>query len=336
MLPTPHTILVIAWGALGDMIVMTPALRALREAYPRARITVVSSLLMEQIAPAGTLCDRLLVFTPGELKSAAVTMRLGRRLAAERFDLALNFRYTSERSALLTFLSRARVRVGAGPRRWHWCYTHPAPYPASHYNELLRAKDLVESIGVRVPSLRPFVHVGEEHRAFAREAIAPGEPVVILHPGASRMYRAWPAERYAEIARRIAARGARVVVTWGAHERDVAQSVCDAAQGGATLAPETPAVGHLAALFERARLVVCNNSGAMHVAVAADTPVVALAGATELADWAPVGEAHRSVKAPGDTPAHSAEEEAAIMRTITVEAVWDVVERRLDELNSGL
>jgi ADP-heptose:LPS heptosyltransferase len=320
---SPRSILIISWGALGDMIVVTPALRAVRTAYPNARITVVSSPLMEQIAPAGTLCDRVLTYTHGELKSAAVTMRIGRRLASERFDLAFNFRYTSERSALLTFLSRARVRVGAGPRRWDWCYTHPAPYPQSHYNEMFRANDLVRSIGVHVADLRPFVQVAEEHRAFAKLAIPDArDRVVIIHPGASRIYRAWPAERYAEIARMLATQGKRVIVTWGSHERDVAQTVCTATGGCATLAPATPTVGHLAALFERASRVVCNNSGAMHVAVAAGTPVVALAGATELADWAPVGDKHRSVKAPGIAAAHSPEEELAIMKTITVEQVW--------------
>ena len=333
-------IIVLLWGALGDMLVATPALRALRERHRDARITFVTNAIMPQIAPEGTLADEIIICTPEELASVAFTMRLGRRLARVRADLAINLRYTSERSALLTWLSRARSRVGAGPRSWMWCYNRPLAYPRSHYNELFRYRDMMEAIDIPVTDLKPFVYVSADHSSIAAETLAarqmaPGS-YVCMHPGASKPYRAWLPERYAEIGRRIVQQhGSPVLVTWADHEKEIAERVVREIGAGASLAPRTPSIGHLAALFAQSMMVICNNSGAMHVAVAADAPVVALTGATELEDWAPVGDKHRSVKSPLGGLPDSPESERRIMDALPVETVWDAVHTRMNELRGA-
>ncbi|HET7153423.1 MAG TPA: glycosyltransferase family 9 protein, partial [Candidatus Kapabacteria bacterium] len=259
-------ILVILWGALGDIIVITPALRAVRESYPDAHITLVTNPLMYQIAPEKIFADSIIALEPAHLKSIPFTVRLGLRLAREKFDLAINFRYTSERSALLTWLSRARMRAGAGPTSSMWCYTEKLPYPPSHYHQLYRYADMVTAIGIVPHSLHPYVYCSDEHRAFAKKWFGENglaAPVIAMQPGARNPYRAWLPERYAEIGKRIVREfGTRIVVTHAPHEKATAEFVAKKIGDHAMLAPVTPAVGHLAAIFEQCALLICNNSGA--------------------------------------------------------------------------
>ena len=202
----PRNILVIISGALGDMIVATPALRAIRHAAPHAHITYYTNPLMRQIAPEGVFADALITDDARGSKNLFTFFSSAMRLRREHFDMAINLRYTSERSALLAFFSRAHVRAGAGPRQWMRCYTQRLPYPPSHYNELYRYT-IVSALGFPVEDFTPYVHCTAQHRAFAEAWQHESNittPFVCIHPGASRAYRAWLPERYAEIGRRIA------------------------------------------------------------------------------------------------------------------------------------
>jgi ADP-heptose:LPS heptosyltransferase len=332
----PKKILVILWGALGDIIVATPALRAIRERYPDAHITHVTNSLMHQIAPEHVFADTIIALGHTELKSIFYTGYLGFHLSREKFDLAINLRYTSERSALLTWLSRARIRAGAGPVSSMWCYTEKLPYPPSHYHQLYRNTDIVTALGIIPRSLHPYVFCSDEHRAFAKQWFAENHlsaPIVAMQPGASNAYRAWLPERYAEIGKRIARDfGITMIITHAPHEKAAAEFVAEQIGDAAILAPATPTVGHLAALFEQCAMVICNNSGAMHVAVAIDTPVVALHGSTELEDWQPLGEKHRSVKSPVISNEWNPAEERRAMDALSLETVWSAVSTRLKEL----
>jgi len=335
----PKKILVILWGALGDIIVATPALRAIRERYPNAHITYATNPLMHQIAPEHVFADKIIALEPEQLKSFLFTIRFGLKLSREKFDFAINFRYTSERSALLTWLSRARVRAGAGPASSMWCYTEKLSYPPSHYHQLYRNTDMVTALGIVPRNLHPYVFCSAEHRAFAKQwfdANNLSAPVVAMQPGASNAYRAWLPERYAEIGKRITRDfGIKMIITHAPHERAAAEFVAEQVGDAALLAPATPTVGHLAALFEQCSMVICNNSGAMHVAVAIDTPVVALHGSTELEDWQPLGEKHRSVKSPVTSSEWNPAEERRAMDALSLDTVWDTVSKRLEELLSA-
>src|SRR6266581_1918820 len=95
-----NDILVIKSGALGDLIAGTVAIRALRTAFPRASITVLSNPMMLEVCPPGTLVDDLIVFDP-EKASAGAYIRLVRDLRSRKFDLAVNLRWSSEFSAII-------------------------------------------------------------------------------------------------------------------------------------------------------------------------------------------------------------------------------------------
>lgn len=321
-----NRILVIKSGALGDLIAGTTAVTALRRAYPSAAITALANSLLREVAPAGTLFDEII---PAPT-TASSYLSVIRTLRSRRFDLAVNLRWSSEGAALLARLSGARQIAGSGPSIGRWLYTVRAPNAPGRRHEFLRHLDIVAALGIETGEPEAYVHVSDDDRACASGFLGPvTEHPVVLHPGASSPSKAWMAERFAEVAGRLRREeGARVIVTWGPGERDLASAV--AREAGAELGPPTT-IGQMAALVARAELCICNYSGVMNIAMAVRTPLVAL-GCTSAEDWGPYGALHRTVNAAGERDSYTDEQRRAAMRSIAVDTVWQVVRTRHREL----
>jgi ADP-heptose:LPS heptosyltransferase len=125
--------------------------------------------------------------------------------------------------------------------------------------------------------------------------------------------------------------GLHVLVTWGPGEEALARETVDRAGSAALLAPSTPRVGALASLIRLCGAFVCNYSGPMNVAMAVETPLVAL-GSTSPDDWGPFGEMHRTINKSGERDSYTEEEQLAMMKQIKVDEVEEMVLRRMREL----
>ncbi len=332
-------ILVIKWGALGDLVAATTALRILREQYPAGRITVLSNSLMNQICPAGSLVDEVLNFDEENISWwnwVPTHIGLVRQLRRKNFDVAINLRWVSERSAFLAWLSGAPIRVGSGPKESRFLYNVRAPLIEGRRHEFRRHLDIVEALGIHPSKIVPYVFCSKEDLAFAekffKENSLKKATTVGLHPGASKLSKAWPAERYAELAGRLAGNGAvRVLTTWGPGEEELAHRVASAAARLGAVAPRTDTPGKLASLIKSCGVFVCNYSGPMNVAMAVETPLVAL-GSTSAEDWGPFGELHRTINKAKPKDSYTEEEQLAVMKEISVEEVFRLVRQRLYEL----
>jgi ADP-heptose:LPS heptosyltransferase len=335
-----NTILVLKWGALGDMVICTPALRALREAYPDAHITLLTNPLMEQIVPAGTLVDEIIFYKQEILHSThwlAGHYRLIRRLRKRKYDLAVNLRWASDRSTLLLFLSGARYRVSSGPERLRLLYNIRVPQPVGRYHEIHRNLDIVKAFGIRVRDEHPYVFRSSDDEQWAENYFNDNglrrTPIFGIHPGASKPVRAWPHDRYREIARRmIELKGVPVLITWGPGEQKLAREVADSLSPHAIIAPETRTIGRLAAIIHRLDLFLTNCTGPMNVAMATSVPMIALLASTHPLDWGPYFPEHRYIRSSFHREHYSDEDEHQAMKAISVEEVWEAVDRRWKEL----
>lgn len=329
---TARDILVIKWGALGDLIAATTAVRALREAYPASIITLLSNSLMKEVCPPGTLADDLIP-TDGQPGGIGGQFSLVAALRKRRFDLAINLRWESERCAVLAWLSGAPYRAGSGPRALRFLYNVRAPLVPGRRHEFHRHLDIIEPLGVRPARVLPFVHRSAADEDFAKEFFSvhalKKSSTVGLQPGASRLSKAWPVERYAELSRRLSEEmNVRIVVTWGPGEQWLAQQV--ARQSGALISPPT-SIGRLAAIIGSCGLFVCNYSGPMNVAMAVETPMVAL-GSTSQEDWGPYGEIHRTINKARPQDSYTEEEQLDVMKGITTREVFELCGERLRQL----
>ncbi len=298
---------------MGDMLLATPCLRALRECLPKSRITLVASDENEAVVRNNPYVDEVLVYSKKTFRTNPLAL-LGflSTLSRGRFDVAvaLSTVSLSVTSALLCVLSGARFRVtysgesfgiGFVDRAFHFAI--PIDDAAVHQTRL--GLGLLEHFKITTRDLSPIMVPSEEDEAFAREFAsglqsAGGAPsiLVAIHPGAGKRKNRWPAARFAELARALNARpDSRVLVMAGPSDAEVqGELLKDLGFEPVLLTGET--IGRVAAVMKRLALLVCNDTGVLHVAAAVGCPTLALFGPTDPARWAPLSAAVRTVRAP--------------------------------------
>jgi ADP-heptose:LPS heptosyltransferase len=336
----PKNILIIKWGALGDMIMGTSAIRCVKETYPGAKVVLVGNSLMQQIVPSGSIVDELVVYDEKKYhgpKSITYLLKLILHLRSYKFDVAINLRWHSDRCAVITYLSGAKIRVSSGPQNMMNLYTTKVPFPRGRYHEVHRNLDIVKAIGVKVIDETPYTYISEDDKLFAANfflsnSLSKGNTVCI-HPGASKPVRAWLPGRYKEIAKRIVAQyNLNVIVTWSGKEKELAEYIALLNPGKIFVAPETKSIGELAALIKNCGMCLTNCTGPMNVAVAVQTPTCAVLGSSDPGDWRPYGEVHRTIKSPLVRETYTDEQEGEAMEAVSVNQVWETVSKRIEEL----
>ncbi len=335
-------ILVIKWGALGDLIASTPAIKTLRVNYPKANITLLTNPLMTQIIPEGFLIDRNITINTSRNKvidsvfKQIVTIL---KLRREKYDLCVNLRWTSERAALMTYLSGAKIRISSGPKSAMNFYTIQLKHPEGRYHEIHRNLDIVKALGCVVIEENPVIHISKNDELIAKKFFNDNnlkkENTLCIHPGASKSNRAWMPERFAEIGKRLIENyDAKILLTWGKGEEELVSNVAKLIGVKSVISCETKTIGELSAIISNCKMFLSNCTGPMNVAVAVRTPVVALLGSSDPTDWGAYGKEHVNIKSPLVLEHYSDDDEKKAFEAITIENVWDVINKRWNEIKS--
>lgn len=306
-------ILAVRLDNIGDVIMLGPALRALKETSPTARVTLLASRAGGDAATLLPWVDDVIVWRPiwqdvgnhlpfdplRELKQIT-------ELAARRFDAALiftSFSQTPHVPGYVCYLAGIPLRAGESKEFGGGTLTNELRGAPDEMHQAERNLRLVEQLGFAARDRQLAVVIPGEARIaawalLADAGIQPGEAYILLHPGASAAARRYPAERYAVVARELAARGWRVVVTGTDRERLLVERVTCEAAGVVALVGDTT-LAEYAALVERAALVLCNDSLPMHLADATRTPEVVLFAGTEYEEqWRPRATRARLLRRP--------------------------------------
>jgi heptosyltransferase-3 len=236
-------------------------------------------------------------------------LSLASALPRENFTLVLDFD-NRRKTALITRLTRAASRVALhhGPRVClPGCYTRHeiveddflvSRHITDYYHRMLQAVDVPL---VSEPfSLTPRAADLDFVRRLPELAnLPPGRPRLLVHPGSRSAYRVWPAEAFAEVCDRLQTEGAAsVMLVAGPAEQIIVNAICQRMQTPVVCLQQTLEVPQLAALFACVDLLLCHDSGPMHLAAAVGTPVVALYGSQNLANWRPLGPHHTVLQPP--------------------------------------
>ncbi len=295
-------ILVIRLSALGDVLFTLPAVHALRQARPGAAI----DWLVED--RAASLLDlypgirRRIVWRRSDLARGARSplrwpgsaLALARHLAAireTRYDCVLDFQGNLKSGAHALF-ARGRRRIGfdrRASREGSWLLRRErVAAPAGALHRIDQSLALVRALepAIGADASRPPLVVPEASLRFAERALQDtgiGEaPFLVLHPGTSKFgaFKRWPPERFGRTAELLCGRsGLRALVTFGPGEEALAREVVAGARPGTcVLSPSTRSLADLAALLQRARLVIGSDTAALHLAAFLGTPIVALYG----------------------------------------------------------
>jgi ADP-heptose:LPS heptosyltransferase len=288
-----NSILVIQLKRLGDVILTTPALGELRKLYPMAHIILLLDHSSGAVAPAISVVNEVWIYHPNP------SFHLWFDLVRRRFDLCLDFT-GNDRSALVSFLSKAAQRIGfsfvAKRAARSWVYTHLVQSPVrdkhtiDHYIDLVRF--LGDSVSESSVSLRLTDSVERSAETLRREIGVPG-PYVVFHPGSARPEKYWLADRWAAVIGHAQERLQLPCVLTGG--RDPAELL----HIGEILAKSRDKSGIFnlagkvdfllsAAMIRGGALFAGVDSAAAHVASAFQRPELVLFGPTNPFHWRPM------------------------------------------------
>jgi ADP-heptose:LPS heptosyltransferase len=300
---TPR-ILVIRRRYLGDIVLLSSVFRSLRRHWPQAHLAVLVERAYAGVPAMNPDVDDILEMPHGLIE----WWRLVRTLRREKFTLVLDFD-NRRKTAWITRLSGAagRVALHHGPKvcRPRFYTQHEIAeddflvnrHITDFYHRMLRAVDVPL---VSEPfSLTPRAADLEFVRQLPELAsLPPGRPRLLVHPGSRSTYRVWPAESFAEVCDRLQAEGsASVIFVAGPAEQTIVNAIRQRMRTPVVCLQRPLEVPQLAALFASVDLLLCHDSGPMHLAAAVGTRVVALYGSQNLANWRPLG-AHHTVLQP--------------------------------------
>ncbi|HTB81742.1 MAG TPA: glycosyltransferase family 9 protein [Opitutaceae bacterium] len=336
--PFPPRILVIRRRYLGDIVLLGPLLHNFRLHWPQASITVLTEERFAGILSLNPDVDHVLPH-PGHglARTLAFWRALRRSKFTHVFDLDCN-----DRSALFTWLTGAPIRsVLQIRRRFGWLYTHHARVERSAYE----SRHITET-GLGLLTLHQIPIVSrevklvprEEDIAAMRRMIGATGPVLLVHPGSRSPFRLWPAEKFAAVCDRVQDQlGIQAVLVGGPGEKELIEEIRRHAQMHLLTLEEPLSLPRFAALARLGTLLLCHDSGPMHIAAAVGTPVVALFGSQNPIMWRPLGPHHtvlqpplpcRNCVAPGVCVPGDSYRNYCV-QNLEIETVWDAVRTRL-------
>ncbi len=277
-------ILIVRTDRIGDLVLSTPAIRAVRAAYPRGYVAALVQPATRALVEGHPALDEVFVLDKqGRHRGVAGAWHLAAELRARRFDLALIL-HTTTRVVLLTWLAGIPRRVGYA-RRLGWLLTDRRPYEKrfGERHELDYTLDLVRAAGIPADDRTLEIAWSSAGQGpvttwLASAGIGPSDRLILLHPGASCPSKRWPPARFAAVADAVAARGSRVAVIVGPGDEALARDVQRQARTPVLAPPHPFTLAELPWLLKRAQCLVSNDSGPVHLACAAGTPVVAVFG----------------------------------------------------------
>lgn len=335
----PEHVLLIQIRRLGDILQATPAIRALRRAWPESRLTCLVEEPFAPILDGNPHLDEVLTI-PSQGGGAYLQFLLS--LRRRGFTRVVDW-LGNPRSAVITWATGAPVRVGIG-RSWRrFAYTHRVPVnrEGNRYTAAYKLRFL-DPLGIQGGDLVLEVALGEEERRAAREALSSwgwegGRPLVVVSPVSRRSYKRWPLARFAEVGDRLAlSREARILILVGPGEEAVGEEVARMMAAPVVLPPEPPALRPLAAVLSWANLFLGNDNGPRHLAEAVGVPTVAVFRCGQGAVWSPPTGPHRAVERldSGHVDDPDGCQREGCLDRIAVEAVVEAAEELLEEVRA--
>jgi len=306
----PRKILVIDFGQLGDVVMSLPALRAVRERFPNARITVAVGKPGKELLSLSNYANEILEVDRVGLRDGPTLVSIGRILKLvshvrkAKFDFVIDLHSYYETN-LLGFFSGARHRLYSRRELNRSLYFlanfKPQPVKESEKTHLVdRYLDVVKPLGIQNPSRTPVLKTSAADASsvealLKKERAQSGELLAGIFPGAGNSSRIWPLEHFAELADHLRRNhGVRIIVFAGPEEKHMVPQMRKVFPAG-TIFFDRLTIPQLAAAQARLTVFVSNDTGPVHIAAAVGTPLVVIMDRLDPHCFTPVGAEHRLI-----------------------------------------
>jgi len=337
-------ILIVRLDRIGDVLLSTPVIKALRDAYPDSYLSFMVRPYAREIVEGNPGLNSVIIYyKEGREKGFFGNLKFIWRLRKERFDLALILHPTA-RSHLVTALAGIPERVGYDKKKGFLLtkrIPHTKQFGLKHETEY--TLDILKYIGVDAKDKALYMPMKSECEEkvkdiLARNGIRDSDDIIVINPGASCPSRRWSAERFAKLADSlVAGRGAKILIISGSMDKVFGDRVASfMTKRHLNLSGKT-SIGDIASIFRRARLVISNDSGPVHVACAVGTPVIAIFSRSDRGlspkRWGPTGKGdivlHKDVSCEVCL-AHNCQRGFKCLEAITVEDVLAAADKILE------
>jgi heptosyltransferase-2 len=340
-------ILIVRTDRIGDMILSTPVIKALRDANPFSYIAMMVTPYTKIIVEGNPYLDEIIIYDKqGKEKSWFASFKFAFELKKKRFNLAVVLN-PSNRSNLIPFLAGIPRRVGYN-RKLGFLLTDrikDIKYEGKKH-EIEYNLDLVRHIGVEPQDKNTFMPVSPEsekwvENIFKEKNIAPVDKLIVLNPGSSDNSQIWPAERYAAVGEKLAQKGYKIVILGGPADREIAQQVMSQMQSPFINMVGNNNISQAASFLKKCSLFISRDTGLMHIASSIGVPIIAIFGRNQAGlspvRWGPHNKKslvlHKDLGC-DECLAHRCKKGFLCLKAITVEDVLAAAEQLLKKLDS--
>jgi len=339
-----ESILFIRRDNIGDLVCTTPAIRAARMQYPKARLCVLVNSYNAEVVANNPDINEIFIYekekhrgNKSRLRVLSSNAGLMRRIRRKKFDVAIGCVSSySPRLARYTFLTGARTRIGYGEKGKSEAgiyYNMALPASIGPVHEVEAIMGLLRPLGITAPAPAMFVRPDEVTLARIRKSVT-GKPqggrLVAFHISSRRPENRWPIDNFVKLINSLTEScNITPLVLWSPGEADnplhpgddeMAENLKNALSKKPVMF-KTKTLGELIAALSLTKMAVCLDGGAMHLAAGLGLPVLAIWGSTDPARWSPWGVSHIILKSPTKKAADvSAQDAAAAFKKLYAEA----------------
>jgi len=294
-------ILIIRTDKIGDLVLSTPVIKAVRDAYPDSYIAAVVRPYAHEIIKGSPYLDEIITYDKEKNgKGILWDIKFILKLRKKKFDLALVL-HPKNRVHIITFLSGIPERVGYD-KKLGCLLTKKIPHLKQYglKHEIDYTLDIVRYIGIEPKEKSLYVTVDKEAKKkigdmFAMNGISESDLVVTIHPGSSCFSKRWDARHFAKVADSLVLqrRNAKIIIIAGPHDKCFGDRVAELMKAKNMNLSGKTTVSEMVCILKRSGLFISNDSGPVHIACAVGTPTISIFGRSDRGlspeRWAPIG-----------------------------------------------
>lgn len=284
---------------MGDILLTTPVIKILREARPQSQIDFLIEKPFFEILSGNPYLDNILLLEEGFFNQLCLI----RKIRKEKYDVLFDF-LGNPRTAWISFFSKAQKRIGFDFQGRRFAYNVQVKRDRNPKYVVDFKLDALRVLGIRCnyESESLCIAVPSNARAFAgdfflKEGLNKEEFIVGISPTSRRQARIWRKEYFAQFADTLIQEyNAKIILFWGPGERAEVQKISSLMRNKSVIIPEA-GIKQLAALIGKCNLLVSNDNGTMHIAVAMGVPTITIYGPTQSECWNSALLKHQAIKA---------------------------------------
>ena len=338
-------ILLVRTAYLGDVIMTLPILKPLKEQFPKASITVLTSHGGREILLNNPYVDDVMVYEPFWFYKTTVKdyLKFFSRIRKDRFDITIEARADIRDILFLVFPARSKVKLSYAVGGGRCFLTHVAPYEGRKHKVEYHL-DLVRYLGGRTDSIQWGIWLTEAEKEDVAQLLRKSgvsEPYLCVHPGGRLPLKRWPCDRWAILCDRMIDRFQLPLLLLSAGtEIGLVREITGLMRNRPIILAGETTIRQLSGVIAQASLLVCNDSAPMHIAAALGTPTVAIFGPSKSVETGPYGRNHLVVeetfacRASCDESRCTNKHHHACMESISLEDVFEGVEQQMGRMKT--